>query len=124
MCDSYYVTLFSNVSKDIYKSNMLSAFTNQLAQTIELHPSDKWEVGLCEFTCPPPNVGTFKTAVVVGESCGLIYCNLISPKFVGDKSVRCLRTFTYPSLYCHYAFENIYYVPVEKHSFREIRIEV
>jgi hypothetical protein len=122
MCDSFYVTLFSNVSSDIYKSNTFAAFTNQLAQVIQLQPSDKWVVGLCEFTCPPPTVGTFKTAVVVGESCGLIYCSLIS-QFVGDKSVRCLRTFTYPSLYCHCTFENIYYVPVEKRSFREIRIE-
>jgi NAD-dependent dihydropyrimidine dehydrogenase PreA subunit len=120
MCYSFYVTLFSNVSKDSYKSNTLAAFTTQLAQAIELHPSDKWELGLCEFTCPPPAVGTLKNHLVVGETCGLIYCNLVSPQFAGDKSVRCLRTFTYPSLYCHYAFENIYYVPVEKRSFREI----
>jgi hypothetical protein len=123
MCDSFYVTLFSNVSSDIYKSNTLAAFTNQLAQVIELHPTDKWEVGLCEFTCSPPAVGTFKPTAIVSKSHGLIYCNLISPQFMGDKSLRCLRTFTYPSLYCQHVFENIYYVPVEKRSFREIRIE-
>jgi hypothetical protein len=124
MCDSFYVTLFSNVSSDIYQSNKLSAFTNQLAQLIELQPSEKWEVGICEFTCSPPAVGTYKPNVVVGKDHGLIYCDLISPQFVGDKSVRCLRTFIYPSLYCQFTFENIYYVPVEKRSFREIRIEI
>jgi hypothetical protein len=118
MCDRFYVTLFSNVSKDIYKSNTLAAFTSQLAQVIELHPSDKWEVGLCEFTCPPPAVGTLKNVLIVGDTCGLVYCNLVSPQFVGDKSVRCLRTFVFPSVYCHYAFENIYYVPVEKVRFQ------
>jgi hypothetical protein len=43
---------------------------------------------------------------------------------VRDKSVSCLRTFVFPTLFCHYAIENIYYVPVEKRSFREIRIEI
>jgi hypothetical protein len=124
MCDSFYVTLFSNVSSAIYESNKLSAFTNQLAQLIELQPSDKWEVGLCEFTCSPPAVGSIKPHVVVGTEHGLIYCDLISPQFVGDKSVRCLRTFIYPSQQCQFAFENIYYVPLEKRSFREIRIEI
>jgi hypothetical protein len=79
MCDSFYVTLFSNVTNDIYKSNTLAAFTNQLPQAIELHLSDKWDVGLCEFTCPPPHVGTLMNVLVVGETCGLIYCNLVSP---------------------------------------------
>jgi hypothetical protein len=98
MCDSFYVTLFSNVSSDIYTSNKLSAFTNQLAQLTELQPSDKWEVGLCEFTCSPLAAGTFKPTVIVGKSHDLIYCDLISPQFVGDKYVKCLRTFIYPSL--------------------------
>jgi hypothetical protein len=95
--DHFYVTLFSNASHDIYKSNTLAAFTVQLAQTIELHPSDKWEVSICEFACPPPNVGTIRNVMIVGETCGLNYCNIISPQFVGDESVRCLRKFTYPS---------------------------
>jgi hypothetical protein len=73
---------------------------------------------------PPPNVVTFKPVQTFGETCDLIYCNLISPQFVGDRAVRCFRTFVYPSIYCQHTFENVYYVPVEKRSFREIRIEV
>jgi hypothetical protein len=79
MCDRFYVTLFSNISNDIYKSNTLAAFKTLLAQDIELHPSDRWEVSLCEFTFSPPHVGTLKKVLVVGETCGLIYCNLVSP---------------------------------------------
>jgi hypothetical protein len=78
-CDHFYVTLFRNASHNIHKSNTLAAFIVQLAQDIELHPSDKWKVGLCEFTCPPPHVGTLKNILFVGETCGLIYCNLVSP---------------------------------------------
>jgi hypothetical protein len=117
MCDvpdHFYVTLFSNASKDIYPNNTPAAFTLQVAQAIELRPSDWWEVGVCEFTCPPPKLGTFKDIMVIGETSVLIYCNRISPQIVGKKAVRCLTTFIYPSGYCQHVFRNIYYVPVEK----------
>jgi hypothetical protein len=79
MSDHFYVTLFRNVSEDIYPSNTLAAFTIQLAQDIDLHPSEKWEVGLSEFSCPAPHTGTFGNVTIVGDTCGLIYCKLISP---------------------------------------------
>jgi len=37
-----------------------------LAQTIELGSNDKWEVGLCEFTYPPPKTGTFMDTTIIG----------------------------------------------------------
>jgi hypothetical protein len=52
----------------------------------------------------------------------VIYCNLISAQFVGDSTVRCMRTFLTTS--CpHYEFRNIQYVPVEQRQFQSIRFE-
>ena len=44
---------------------------------------------------------------------GLIYCELITPVFVGSSLVRCLRTYEYPSLERQSRFENVNYVPAE-----------
>jgi hypothetical protein len=61
MRDNFYVTLFSNGSQTLYPDNTLSAFTIELAHPINLRLSDKWEVGLSEFTCPPPKKpGTYQ----------------------------------------------------------------
>ena len=63
----------------------------------------------------PPNVGTGKDV--------LLYCNLISPQFVGNQTARVLRTFISPSSHCEYKFTEVYYVPVEQRNFQDIRIE-
>ena len=107
------MTLFSNTSKDLYPSNTIARFTTELPRPIELGSSDSWEVGVCEFTYPPNNVGTFKHMLLVGDTTGLIYCDLISPQYVGSVLVRCLRTFIYPDYYARHIFENVYYMPVE-----------
>ena len=53
----FYVTLFSNSSLQIYEKNTIAAFTVKLSQPIDLGGSNEnWEVGVCEITCPPPNV--------------------------------------------------------------------
>jgi hypothetical protein len=52
----FYVTLFSNALQTLYPENTLGAFTIELEQTIELDPNDRWEVALCEFSCPRPAV--------------------------------------------------------------------
>jgi len=59
------------------------------------------------------------------ETTALIYCNLISPQFVGDSALRSMRTFVFPSLSstCQHEFRNVYYVPVEQRRFQDIRIE-
>jgi hypothetical protein len=86
--------------------------------------NEKWEVGLCEFSCPPPNVGTFRNVDIVGANIALIYCDLITPQIVAGSLARALRTFTYPTKQCKYDFDRIYYLPVEKMSFSNIRIEI
>jgi len=77
MGSSFYVTLFSNSSMKAYPANMLSSFTVQLAHEIDL-AVDSWEVALCEFSCPPPKVGSQKPTAVFYVRNAFIYCDLIA----------------------------------------------
>jgi hypothetical protein len=120
----FYVTVFSNASQKLYSDNTLATFTTHKAQPISLDPTERWEVGVCELSCPPPQVGSFRPALLVGDTNVPIYSNLIAPQFVGGNLVRCLRTFITPTQQCHHVFENVYYVPVEKQLFQDIRIEL
>ena len=119
----FYVTLLSNTSKNLYPDNTIAASTAELARPVELVYSDNWEMGVCEFSYPSNSVGTFKHTTVVGDTTGLIYCDLISPQHVGRALVRCMRTFIYPSLSGQHVFDNVYYLPVEK-RIKSIRIEL
>jgi len=119
----FYITLFSTSSQKIYTANTIAAFTIKLAQPIDLSPTENWEVGVCEISCPPPQVGNLRPLLVVGDTNVLIYCNLIAPQLVGDRNVRVLRTFIHPSAYCDHKFTQVYYAPVEQRNFQEIRIE-
>jgi hypothetical protein len=76
----------------------ISAFTVQLAHEIDL-AADSWEVALCEFSCPPPKVGTHKPHAVFYDTNALIYYDLIDLQFVCHSKVRCLRTFILPMAY-------------------------
>jgi len=56
----------------------------------------------------------------------LVYCDLIAPQFIGAAMVRYLRTFRIVPIDhdSEYLFAKLYYVPVEKRTFRDIRIEI
>ena len=55
---------------------------------------------------------------------GLIYCDLIAPQFVGEDKVRVIRPIiVWPASGIHLC-QNIYYFPVEKSEFQDIRIEI
>ena len=116
--DHFYVTLFSNASQDIYPDNKIAAFTTQLAQPIRLNPSEIWEVGLCELSYSASH-GLQKNGPLLNNLNvflnALIYCDLIAPQLIGTTKLRCLRS---------YLFQNVYYVPLEKKTFRDIRIEI
>jgi len=86
--------------------------------------NEKGEVGVCEFNLPPNKVGAFKASTVVGYTTCLIYCDLISPQYVGRALVRCMRSFIYPSLSTQHVFDNVCYLPVEKRTFKNVRIEI
>jgi len=119
----FYVTLFSNATQSIYATNTFGAFTVELPHPIELCPNHNWEVGLCEISYTPNAVGTLKPVEVVGDITALLYCDVISPQYVGKSMVRCLGTFIYLTMYCEHVYHYIYYLPVEKHTIKYIRIE-
>ena len=95
----------------------------KLSGTIDLGTSPNWEVGVCEVSCSSPLPETLYTFDV--SSCAdnaMIYCNLISPQFVGDRTVRCMRTNQTDS-FRHHQFQNVHYVPVDKWQLQSIRVE-
>ena len=81
-------------------------------------------MGVWEYSYPPKSVGTFKHTTVVGDTTGLIHCDLISSQCVGRALVRCMRTFIFPSLSGQHVFDNVYFLPVEKRTYKSIRIEI
>ena len=114
----FYVTLLINTSKSLFPDNTKATLTAELARHVELGYSDNWEVGTCEFSYPPNSVGTLKYTTVVGDTTGLIYCDLISSQCVGRDLVRSTRKFIYPTLSGEHLFDNVYYLPVEKRTFK------
>jgi len=113
--NNFYVTLMSTVSRDIYDLKTHADFTVKLAQPIDLGSTSKWEVGVSEISC---------SSSPEGANPVLLYCNLISPQFLGDSTVRCIRTFLlYPNAMCQHEFQNVQYVPVKQRRFQDIRME-
>ena len=93
----FYMTLLSTASQHINPDNTQYDFIFELAQTINLGNNDRWEVGLSEYAFPPQQLGNHQAFAVIGQSRALIYCNLITPQFVGVQLIRCLRTTTITS---------------------------
>jgi hypothetical protein len=120
----FYITPLCNASQKPYSSNTLISFTEHLARPIDLGSNSKLEVGVCEVSCHPYNVGTYANLKDMGVDAALIYCDVIAPQFVGSQYVRVLRTFIHPSTYCNHTFDNIYYVAVEKGRFQDIEIRL
>ena len=54
----------------------------------------------------------------------LVYCDHITPQIVGRENVRLLRTIICPTQLGNHMFQNIYYLPIEKKLFQDIRIEL
>jgi len=50
----FYVTLFSNASRDIFELNTHADITLKLAQPVDLVSTSNWEVGVCEISSPSP----------------------------------------------------------------------
>ena len=114
-----------------YPDKRFSAFTVQMAHEID-RSTNSWEMALCDFSCPPPKVSTQKPHAVFYDTNALIYCDLIAPQFVSHSKVRCLRKFilpkafftkvVHPTAFYKEVFENLYYLPVEKRTLRDITI--
>jgi len=126
--DHFYITLYSNASQEIYRDNKIAAFTIQLAQPVKLEPSEIWEMGLCELSYPATEQ-VYKVAPLadaLDNSHALVYCDLITPQLIGPAVFRCLRTLDIPRAKYggEFLYENVYYLPVEKKTFRDIGIEI
>ena len=122
----FYVTLFSNASKEMFPDNTLTAFTIHLAQPIDLGSSDAWELGLSEIYYKAPNRQIMKGGAVLdffSSTKVLIYCDLITPQFLGKENVRLLRTIICPTQSGNHVFQNVYHLPVKKTLFQDICIE-
>jgi len=52
--DDFYMTLFSDASKETYSLNSNTAFTNTLALPLDLGSSSDWVLGLAEISYKPP----------------------------------------------------------------------
>jgi len=93
----FYVNLFSNASQEIYENNTHAHFTD-IVTAHYLGTSPNWEVSVHEISLSSPALGSINTVDVTPCSDqAMIYCNLISPQFVGDStSVSCGRSPPFP----------------------------
>jgi len=107
--------MLSNPSREIYDLNTHADFTVKLAQPIDLDTTSNWEVGVCVIS------SSSSPEVAIPD---LLYYNIITPQFLRDSTVRCIRTFRlYPNAMCQHEFRYVQYVPVEQRRFQDIRIE-
>jgi hypothetical protein len=86
----FYVTLFSNASQKLYSSNTLSSFEVHVARPTDQLSNSRWEVGVCDLTCRPTNVGTYAAVTVISANNALIYCDLVSQQFFCSQCVSVL----------------------------------
>ena len=63
----FYLTPLSTASQHIYPNNTHYDFIVELAETINLCSDVKWEVGLCEYACPPLKTVTYQSFKVSGN---------------------------------------------------------
>jgi len=94
---TFYLTLLSDASRDLYLDNTIARFRVGLPKPVELL-NCAWDVGLCELDYHTPESEKELQPIFVN-------CDLIGPQMVGDALARCLRTVQYPSLDEHHIFE-------------------
>jgi len=108
----FYVTLFSNASRDIYEQNTHTNFTVKLAQPVDLVSKSNWEIGVCEISCSVQHIG---------KTPALIDCNLIWPQFLGGQNRPLYADGRSSSLQQHYvsmSFETCIMCPSNSRDFR------
>ena len=119
--NNIYITVYQCLTRNLREQ--YTPISLKLSRHINLATSPNWEVGVCEVSCFSPPLKSINTVDVTPcANHAMIYCNLISPKFVGDSTLRCMRTFPTAS-FRHHEFRNVHYVPVEQRKFQSIRVE-
>jgi len=121
--NSFYVTLSTKAMWEFYENNKHVDFTVKLSWRFDLGSSPNWDVGVCEVWCSWPPLKTLHAVdVSPWVDNDMIHYNLISAQFVGESTVRCMRTFPTASCRLH-EFLNDHYDLVEQQQFQSIRVE-
>lgn len=110
---NFYVTLLSNNSLMIYEDNVLSAFTN-LVNLPTITSKEDWEVGVTELYL---NDGSTELPTIL-----FIYSDIIKPRCIGNKNIRCIRVLPYKGQSICYDFHNVEYYPLEISIINDISI--
>jgi len=124
--DDFHITLFSDTSKDMYKLNSRTSFTNRIALPVDLRSTSEWIVGLAEISYKSPERAYVNGVDVtpIGTDNIFVYCDLVTPQLVGSEIKSVLRTIVTPSRTGHHTFPNIYYLPVKKRILTSVHIEM
>jgi len=121
--NSFYVTLFSNASREIYVNNTPADFTVKLSRHVDLRNSPNWKVGFCKVPCSSPLPESLNTIHVTPcAEHAITYCILASPQYVCDSTLPCMRKILTTSCW-HYEFRNVQCLPVDQRQLNSIRIE-
>jgi len=125
--DSFFVTVLSNNSLNVYPDNVQCAFTNMV--NISQNIGENWEVGISEIYLNdlPANevlvvVDNRQTMHTMNRGLIFIYTDIIKPRCVGDKTTRCLRVLLHNGIAKMMQFKNIEYYQIENCHIRDISI--
>lgn len=110
---NFYVTLLSNNSLMVYENNTLSAFSN-LVNLPTLTVKEDWEVGVTELFV---NDGSSDISSIL-----FIYSDIMKPRCIGNKNIRCIRVIPFKGKSICYDFHNVEYYPLEISVINDISI--
>lgn len=112
---NFYVTLMSSNSLTVYENNVLSAFTN-LVNLPTLTVKEDWEVGVTDVILQD---GLEESPTIL-----FIYTDIIKPRCIGNKNVRCIRVLPFKGKMEFFNLNNVEYYPLELSSINDISIEI
>jgi len=107
---------YLNASQCLFEK--YAAFHCNLATPIDLGAIHRWEVGLVNIPILPRRRNNLRPRQA------FIYCDMISPQYLGTSLVKCLRTSFYSTSSGHCIYDPIFYVPVETRSFDSISFQI
>lgn len=110
---NFYVTLLSDNSLIVYENNTLSAFSNLVNLPI-LTAKEEWEVGVTTMFL---NDGSSDIPSIL-----FIYSDIMKPRCIGNKNIRCIRVLPFNGKSTCYDFHNVEYYPLEISTINDISI--
>jgi hypothetical protein len=112
---TFYITLLSSASRDLYPNNTIAKFRVRLPRPVELLqvPGNS---GCANW--PTRHLSQTEIQPI------FVYYDLIGLQMVGDTLARSVGTIHFPSLYGYHIFDKVYYVPVGKMEFQTVALEM